>query len=158
MSAVRNYLFRLVCAAAMSSAVLSLPLQKQLKRLLGLACGCILVLLTLTPLCNLDLPTLLRSLPPLIQEDAPFSDTQNDALLQKLICEQTAAVIEEKAEELGITVRAEVTVKYDETIGSFLPYRVTVTVLGGEGSKEALRRFVTEELAIAEERQIWILN
>lgn len=157
MNSIQAYLFRIVCAAALSSLVLSLPLQKQLKRLLGLVCGCVMVLLTLTPLCALDIQTLMHTLPPLIENDISVPDGQNDALLQALICEQTEQVIADKAKALGLTAQAEVTVRYDETVGSYLPYGVTVTV-SGEGSKDALKRFVTEELAIAEARQIWILN
>lgn len=155
---IRDYLFRLICAGILSSAVLSVPLQKPIRRVLSLACGCVLVLLTLSPLLSVDLSTVIRSLPSVFDGDISVQTEKNDKLLQELICTQTEELIVKTAAEHGIRAEAEITVRYDETIGSYLPYSATVTVYESGASTEELRQFLTDDLAIPEARQTWILK
>lgn len=155
---IRDYLFRLISAGILTSVLLSVPLQKPIRRVLALACGCALVLLTLSPLLTFDLQAVLRSLPSAFQVDGSLHTEKNDALLQDLICSQTEELIVNTAAEMHIKAQAEVTVQYDESIGSYLPYSVTVTIYEGGASLEELRRFLTVDLAIPEARQTWIMK
>lgn len=158
MSMLRAYLFRVICGAVISAVFLSVPLQKPLKNILGFSCGCMMILLTLTPLVGIDWDACIEQLPQVF-ETVPQEQVQsNEELLRDLIAEQTAELIEQTAEELGIRVDAEVGVQYDETVGSFVPYSAEITVYESKGSLDGLRAFLTSELAIPEERQVWKLN
>ena len=79
--------------------------------------------------------------------EAELSATREKAL-SKGIANQWAAYIEDKAEGLGVSLRAEVTL----APGGVLPEGV---VLRGRHS-EALSELLTKELGIAKEKQVWI--
>lgn len=158
MNTLRTYLFRVISGAVISAVLLSLPLQKPLKKILGFSCGCLMILLTLTPLIGADWDSLFAQIPQVF-ETVPQAQVQdNDELLQNLIAEQTAERIVQTAETMGIRAEAEVRVQYDDAVGSYVPYRVTVTVSESTGSLDGLREFLSAELAIPEERQIWKLK
>lgn len=137
---------------------MSLPLRASLRKIAGFACGCLLVILILSPLVKVDLNQLLRELPELTLPDPNIEISDNDALLQQLICEQTASVIAQKAGELMISAEAEVILRYDSEIGSYVPDSVRITVFESKGTIEPLREYISKELAIPEERQTWILK
>lgn len=158
MTWIQTYLIRLITGAVLCAILLSLPLQKTNRKLLSLSCGCLMILLTVSPLLQVDVQALTARLSGLIEPLPQAEVSSNNELLQTLICTQTEELIEKKAEELGITVQAEVTVQYDDTVKSYLPYRVKLTVTGSRGSMESLRDYLTCELAIPEERQTWKLK
>lgn len=155
---MQMYLFRIVCGAVISSILQSLPLRGSIRRLVMLSCGCLMVLLTLTPLLHLDFATLTVKLPEIFSSQMPELSPKNDELLQQLICEQTEETIEKKAQSYGILCTASVTLQYDSEIGSYLPYSVRLNVSQSSGTLDAFRNFITQELAIPEERQTWVLN
>ena len=70
--------------------------------------------------------------------------------LAAVIAERTGAYIEDKADELGLSVRAKV--KTEEEDGVPLP--VSVTLYGTENA--ALADYIERELGIAKEDQLWI--
>lgn len=123
-----------------------------------LSCGCLMVLLTLTPLLHLDFAALTVKLPEIFSSQMPELSPKNDELLQQLICEQTEETITNKAQSYGILCTASVTLQYDSEIGSYLPYSVRLNVSQSSGTLDAFRNFITQELAIPEERQTWVLN
>lgn len=155
---MQMYLFRIVCGAVISSILQSLPLRGSIRRLVMLSCGCLMVLLTLTPLLHLDFAALTVKLPEIFSSQMPELSPKNDELLQQLICEQTEETITNKAQSYGILCTASVTLQYDSEIGSYLPYSVRLNVSQSSGTLDAFRNFITQELAIPEERQTWVLN
>lgn len=158
MNALREYLFRFISGAVLSAILLSLPLRQTVRKVLTLSCGCLLILLAVSPLYQADISALTDSLPSLFDIPEVAEKGSNDELLQSLICQQTEELIAQKAAEFGIAAEASVKLRYDEAVGSYLPDAVTVTVTGSERTLEPLRQYITQELAIAEERQTWKLN
>lgn len=159
MNAIREYLFRLISGAVLSAVFLSIPLRQSVKKVLGICCGCMMILLVLSPLVRLDVRQLVADFPSLWEEFGQAQGSNaNEELLQSMICEQTQTVIEQQAKSLGITAQAAVQLRYDETVGSYVPYSVKLTVSESNGTLDALRIYLKNELAIPEERQTWILK
>ena len=158
MNMLRAYLFRVICGAVISAVILSVPLQPPLKKILGFSCGCMMILLTLSPLVGMDWDTCIEQLPQVFDALPQEQVQSNEDLLRDLIAKQTAELIEQTAEEMDIRADAEVGVQYDEAVGSFVPYSAEITVYASKGSLDGLRAFLTSELAIPEERQTWKLN
>lgn len=149
---------RLVSASVLCAILQSVPLQNAMKKILSAACGCMIALLAIAPLANIDVAAYLSQLPSWI-ETVPLQEVQsNEELLKELICEQTEQLIEQKAEEYDIGAEADITLKYDETVGTYLPYSVILTVRQSDGTMDGLRRYIADELSIPEERQTWRLK
>lgn len=158
MNDIKVYLFRIISGAVLSAVFLSLPLKRSLHTTLGLSCGCLMVILTLSPLVKIDIDENISRIPAFFEHSSQAEVQSNDQLLQELICEQTEEIIEKKASELGISAEAEVSVKYDEAVGSYLPYKVNIVVSESGGTLDGLKEFLSRELAIVEERQTWELK
>ncbi len=152
------YLIRIVCGAIISAILQSFPLRGTIRKLVVLSCGCLMVVLTVAPLLRMDFNHLTAQLSSSFSYPMPEVSSRNDELLQQLICEQTEDLIEQTAQAQGTVCTAAVTLKYDETVGSYVPYSVRVSVSQSVGTIDALKAFLTEDLAIPEERQTWVLN
>lgn len=155
---MQTYLFRIICGAVLSAVVQSFPLRGTVRRLVALSCGCLMVVLTVTPLLHISFDSLTAKIPSVFSSAMPELSDKNEVLLQDLIREQTEDLIEQTAQEQGVDCTASVTLQYDDEIGNYLPYSVRITVCQSIGTLDALKTFVTEELAIPEERQAWIMN
>lgn len=155
---MQSYLFGIVAGAVLTAVVMSLPLRASLRKIAQLACGCLLVIVTLAPLVRADLRESLREQPIFTEQLPGVTVSDNDELLQQLIKEQTEALINEKAKEFSITAAAEVELRYDSEIGSYVPYRVKMKVSESKGTLEPMREYLSAQLGIPEERQQWILN
>ncbi len=155
---MQTYLFRIICGAVLSAIVQSFPLRGSIRKLVTLACGCLMVLLTVTPLLHLEFDRLTAQIPSEFSIPMPELSDKNDELLQQMICEQTEDLIEQTAQKNGIVCKALVTLRYDSKIGSYVPYSVRLNVSQSTGTLDTLKAFLREDLAIPEERQTWILN
>lgn len=155
---MQTYLYRIICGAAISAAIQTLPLRGTVRKIVLMLSGCLMVILTLAPLARLDFKSLNAVIPETFTAQRPELSDKNDALLQDLICSQTEELIESTALSCGIECTAIVSLQYDKTVGSYLPYSVRLNVTRSEGSFDALKTFLQEQLAIPEERQTWVLN
>lgn len=155
---MREYLLKIVCGAVITTVLQMLPLRAAIRKILMFGCGCVMVLLTVTPLLHISPDSLRLSLPETVSSQLPELSEKNDAILQELICEQTEDAILQKAQTCGIDCTVSVTLRYDTAVGSYLPYSVRLNVTQSSGTVDELRSFLTQELAIPEERQTWVLN
>lgn len=153
MTFLRTWLLSVVASAVLVSAAVLLAGDGTMRRVVRFTGGVVLLIALLRPLLEIELSALSIDVPAWRAAAAELEitlSTQQNAALSSRIAEQTAAYIEDKADELGISVRAEVTT--EETEGVPLP--ASVRLYGGKN--EALSAYIAHELGIAEERQEWI--
>lgn len=157
MEGIAQYVFSVICAAAVCSLV-QFFFQKSgyLESLMKLLTGLVLSVVVLGPVVNmetLNLDSILKNIPG--YEDTAVNDGKEQARIKmgQIIQERTQAYILGQAGELGANVTVEVTVSLDE------PPVPTTVVIAGDISPYARKRLgsiLVTDLGIAEENQIWI--
>lgn len=159
MQSIQRYLFSLVCAALLCALALSLLPKGAVRRVVGIGCALLLAVAALSPLAALDAQSIASALSR-VRMDAEAARTgvtvQNRALVCAIIKQKTEAYILDKAAQLGLDIRAEVTVT-DSGAYPF-PSAVTLTGYAAPQQKQALSQCIAEELAIGEEAQTWRTN
>ena len=80
-------------------------------------------------------------------------EVQNRELQARIISEQAAAYIWDKADEMGVALEVEVET-WDLGSGPY-PWRATLTGACGGEKRTALTQYIEENLAIPEARQVW---
>ena len=80
-------------------------------------------------------------------------EVQNRELQARIISEQAAAYIWDKADEMGVALEVEVETR-DLGSGPY-PWRATLTGTCGGEKRTALTQYIEENLAIPEARQVW---
>lgn len=153
---MRSYLFSLSAAALLSAAVLALLPEGAVRRCAQLGCGLLVLLAALSPVTQLDYDAIARQLASLRLEAETLQtgvEVRNRELQARIISEQAAAYILDKAGQLGATLEADVETR-DTGSGPY-PYRVTLTGLCGEEDRAVLTRYIEENLAIPAARQVW---
>ena len=156
MRAVQGYLFAAVAAALAVSMLRTVPQNRSVRRIADLLGGIIVLLVLLRPLIRLrvgDLGDYLaRFRPDEAMIDSAVQAGQSESA--RLISEQTAAYILDKAQDLG--ARLEVQVELAE-LSEHYHYPCAVTLRGGWSAeqKRALADYISQTLGIPEERQIW---
>ena len=153
MTFLRSWLLGVVACAVLVSLAGQLTDGGTMKKIVRFAGGMLLMLTMLRPLLGLDLAVLdvdLASYREAVSQlKLELAQRQEDALSARIAAE-TEAYIEDKADELGLSVRAKV--KMEEEDGVPLP--VSVTLYGTENA--ALADYIERELGIAKEDQLWI--
>lgn len=153
MTLFRSWLLGVVACAVLVSVAEQLTQGGALRRVVRFAGGMLLMLALLRPL--LQQTVLLPEGDFSAYRDAvaeleeALSRAQYDALAAD-ISDRTRAYIEDKADELGLSVRAAVET---ETVDG-VPLPVSVTLYGAES--DALSAWIARELGIAKEKQRWI--
>ena len=115
-----------------------------------------MLLAALSPVTQLDYDAIARQLASLRLEAETLRtgvEVRNRELQARIISEQAAAYILDKAGQLGATLEADVETRYAGS-GPY-PYRVTLTGLCGEAVQAVLTRYIEENLAIPAARQVW---
>ena len=152
MTFLRSWLLGVVACAVLVSLAGQLTDGGTMKKIVRFAGGMLLMLAMLRPLLRLDLAVLDVDLASyreaVAQLELELTQRQEDALSTR-IAAQTGAYIEDKADELGLSVRA--AVRTEEVDGVPLP--VSVTLCGEENA--ALADCIERELGIAKEDQLW---
>lgn len=153
MTFLRTWLLGVVACAVLVSIAGQLAPDGAVRRAARFTGGMLLMLALLRPLLRLELSAPELDLNAFHDAAAQLEQelaARQSSTLSARIAEETGAYIEDKADELGISVRAEVTT--EETEGVPLP--ASVRLYGGKN--EALSAYIAHELGIAEERQEWI--
>lgn len=155
MASIRQYVLRLVCAAMASGIVLSLMKQSALKEQIRLICGLFLTYSILSPLIGLELPALPTLSVYTREGETAVSVGQNYAqkAQAQYISKACEAYILDKAEQLELSLRVEVTVAEKEAV--LRPDSVTLEGEVTPEAKEKLAESITEELGIPKENQQW---
>ena len=152
MTFLRSWLLGVVACAVLVSLAGQLTDGGTMKKIVRFAGGMLLMLAMLRPLLRLDLAVLDVDLASyreaVAQLELELAQRQEDALSAR-IAAVTGAYIEDKAVELGLSVRA--AVRTEEVDGVPLP--VSVTLCGEENA--ALADCIERELGIAKEDQLW---
>ena len=153
MAFLRQWLLGVVSCAFLVSLLDQLTPEGSVRKLARFSGGLVLILCMLRPLGTAEPWELALDLDGLSADRAALEEQYRDVSGQSLaavIAERTGAYIEDKADELGLSVRAKV--KTEEEDGVPLP--VSVTLYGTENA--ALADYIERELGIAKEDQLWI--
>ena len=153
MTFLRSWLLSVTACAVLVSIAQQLADGGTMKKIVRFVGGVVLMLAMLRPLLSLtfDLPELDgESYREAVEALKETLSAEQDSALSDSIAAQTQAYIEDKANSLGLSVRAEVQTASQG--GVPLPEAVT---LYGEKSA-ALSAYIAQELGIAEEKQLWI--
>jgi stage III sporulation protein AF len=152
-----GYLLTIVATAMILAIVQSIITIPKLKRVVLLAGGAVLLLTVLSPLVKLDLKEFTFSADSLFPETASEMNgmqEKNTQNVDTVIKQETEAYILDKADTLGAVIAVEVTVEENEE-GIRCPYSATVTGMVSGAQKDTLSRYMSDELGIPAERQVW---
>lgn len=155
MELIRQWLLGVACAAMVLALAESLAPAGGVKKVCRLAGGMVLLLAAISPVLKLDEGALSRALSEYRITGQGYEDVlaeKNQLLYKTIIEENTAAYILDKAEELGISCQAEVSVAYDED-GFPYPWSVTVSGSWTEEQESQLSLFLETDLDISVQRQ-----
>ena len=152
---VRQWLLGVACTALVMAIADSLVPVGSVKKVCRMAGGLALLLAAVGPFVRLDSGMLSKALEEhraLIQGYEETLAEQNNLFYQTIIEQSAAAYIVDKAEELGIFCRAEVTFSYDED-GVPCPWEVTAWGDWTDEARAALERLLEDDLGVPPQRQ-----
>ena len=156
MEAVAQYVLRLVCGSVVCSLILAMTGSDgpggKIRRLL---CGLFLATLALGPVANLELDDLIYLDPAIAARAEELSQSgvfQAKEAMAAGISDQCSAYILNKAEELGLTLQAEV--ELDESTG--IPVAVRLTGNAPPYEREALIGYISRTLGIERSGIQWL--
>ena len=153
---MKNYLFSVAAVSLLGALLAVLIPEGGARRTVRFGCGILTALVTLSPLVELDYDDIAKQLAQLrLESEAARTgvEVQNRELQARIISEQAAAYIWDKADEMGVALEVEVETR-DLGSGPY-PWRVTLTGTCGGEKRAALTRYIEENLAIPEARQVW---
>lgn len=156
MSGLQNYLLSVSAAALLMSLLLALLPSGHVKQTAKFTGALLVVLAVVAPVVKLNADDLARSIAMLQMEKEQLRtgvEVKNREILAELIKEQSEAYILDKAEELGLTLSVDITLREE---GDY-PYPIAVTLWGeaAEGDKMLLERIIEQDIGIVRERQEW---
>lgn len=154
---MRAYLLRLTAAAILAAVLRKLAPKNGAGQATRLGAGLLILLVALKPLAEADLTGAALELGRLGTSDVlstePLDVTAN-SLLAGLIRDEAETYILDKADTLGLSIRAEVETKLSEDYP--VPWSVRLYGEPTEPQKAALSKVLEEELGIPAARQEWI--
>ena len=152
MQFLRQWLLGIVSCALLVSFCEQLTPSGALKKLVRFTGGLLLILSILQPVTRLNLDILPLDLDAyreaMAQAHITLEDEREGALADG-IAARTGAYIEDKAAQMGLSVRA--VVETENAGGTPLP--ASVTLYGTENA--ALADYIERQLGIAKEKQVW---
>ena len=153
---MNNYLFSVAAVCLLGGLLAALIPEGGARRTVRFGCGILTALVALSPLVELDYDDIAKQLAQLrLDTEAARTgvEVQNRELQARIISEQAAAYIWDKADEMGVALEVEVET-WDLGSGPY-PWRATLTGACGGEKRTALTRYIEENLAIPEARQVW---
>ena len=154
---MQRYLLSVVACALAVSLACSVPQKKSIERIAALLGGVILLTALLRPLLALRVGDPGAWLERYAPEDSLIDSAveAQEKESARLISEQTAAYILDKARALGMDPEVEIELAALSGHYSY-PYRVTLRGAWQPDQRASLGEYISETLGIPEERQIWI--
>ena len=152
---VRQWLLGVACTALILAVADGLAPEGSVKRVCRMAGGLALLLAAVSPLLQLDgrrLTDMLEEYQASVRICEDRLEEQNQLFYQTVIERSAAAYIVDKAEDMGISCRAEVTFSYGED-GVPCPWEVTAWGDWTDEAREALERLLEDDLGIPPQRQ-----
>lgn len=157
MDRIRSYLLSVIIAALICSIVAALPGKNAaLSAMRKTLCGVFISVTLISPLTNLRMPDLNQYLDAFHADAAEavfLGQTMSQETADRLIKEQTAAYILDKAKDMGATL--EVTVAISEE-SPRVPCSVTIRGMVSPYLRQKLTEVIEQELGIHREDQHWI--
>ena len=155
MNGVKAYLLRLVLCGFLISLSTALLRGKRAGKIHALCGGCLMILTALRPLLRVDLSALPDLMTGLTQsERQALAREKNEAILRRLVEEQTVQWLEQQAEELQISATFAVTAEETED-GLWIPTQVAVSGQWTQEQREALQERIERQLGLPPIRQQW---
>lgn len=151
-SAMKIWILGLVAAAAVTAMLYELLPKGSTRAIARLTGGLTMLLVLIRPLLGLDLADFQWKYDGYRQEidrQIQIYQEENQQQMETIIQEKTQAYISEKAEQLGVTCRAEVEVQWMD--GTWQPISVTLDI----PKHQALSRILAEDLGLEETQQHW---
>ena len=148
MAAARAWLTAVVSVTLLLSVVQTLMPKGSLREITSFVGGLLLLAVLLRPLGSVDLSAVSLNLDAYRQ-----TGEQGQKELVGLIEAELESYISDKAADMGLTLRVQVTVEPD---GSGVPAPVSVELTGPRS--ETLSRWLETELGVPTERQVWNEN
>ena len=159
MEQFRNYLLGLLCTALLCGVVNQVVGSKSFAAsAIRLISGFCMVLAVASPLVNFRMPNLSGFMDQLEWQSNRITaegESYTKQAMEEIITERTQAYILEKAESCGAVLTVELTLSGDP-----LPVPVAVKLSGSISPyhRQVMTEMLEEELGIATEAQIWIIN
>ena len=153
MEALRSYLTSIVVVALLLTVSQTLVPEGSLRQIASFLGGLVLLAALLGPALELDLSGLgpdLRAWQRAVEERQSELQEAQQSELSAVIAEETSSYISDKAEELGLSVAVRVETRSGAD-GVPVPWSANLT---GQRSA-ALETFLSEDLGIPAERQVW---
>ncbi len=155
MNSVKAYLLRLVFCGFLISLSTALLRGKRAGKVIALCGGCLMILTALRPLLRVDLAALPDLFTGLTQSQRQAqAQEKNEAILRRLVEEQTVRWLETQAVELGLTASFTVTAEKTPD-GLWIPAQVTVSGSWTTEQRADLEKRIEQELTLPPARQQW---
>lgn len=155
MDGVKEYILRLCCAALIAGAVSALGGRGTGAKLRKMICGLFVLFAAISPLRQIQLDDI-WSLPVELQTSAQAAAAQgaeqSDQAIRDIIIEQTGAYILDEAASMDADIRIGQVTLDDETMA---PVSVELYGTLSPYDKSVLSAFISEQLGIGKEGQIW---
>lgn len=156
MAAARAWLTAVVSVTLLLSVVQTLTPKGSLREITSFVGGLLLLAVLLRPLGSVDLSAVSLNLDAYrqtVEQRQAELEQEGQKELVGLIEAELESYISDKAADMGLTLRVQVTVELD---GSGVPAPVSVELTGPRS--EALSRWLETELGVPAERQVWNEN
>lgn len=152
-------MIRELCALSiLFGVIMGIIPEGGVKRITGILCSAILIIVILTPIKSIDIDSYALLLTQYREQEAQLTaraDEINSRLNRAVIVEEYEAYIMDKAEELGIDVKeARVEVQWS-TEAVWVPYSVSVTANADISLRRVFEDKLMAELGIPQERVKW---
>ena len=157
MEDIGNYVLSLVSGALVCSILMGILPSGHFAAMGKFLCGVFLTISFLQPLTELDMTRIFSGWLQLESQNAEaiaaLGQSYSQNLLASRIKQDAEEYILDKAASLGASLSAEILLSDDE-----LPIPVKVNIYGNISSsaKEELGRYITRDLGISKENQLWI--
>ena len=154
MAAARAWLTAVVSVTLLLSVVQTLTPKGSLREIASFVGGLLLLAVLLRPLGDLSAVSLnLDAYRQTVEQRQAELEQEGQKELVGLIEAELESYISDKAADMGLTLRVQVTVEPD---GSGVPVPVSVELTGPRS--EVLSRWLETELGVPAERQVWNEN
>lgn len=153
MDGIRQWLFSLVAVSLLTALIQTLTPKGTMRRICGFTGGLALLLCVLRPISGTRLEESVAAFSAYEAQQRAVTEEyvrENERTIERIIEEETATYISDKARELRLDCVAEVTAYTSD--GVALPYSVTIT----GAYSEVLARHIEAALSVPRERQRWI--
>ena len=157
MEGIRGYFLAIVAACMLAVLACALLKNSKMQRITKFIAGILILLTVATPLLRIDTAALAERISELgrgSRFDTQEISKDYQAMLRALVKKNTQTYIEDKAQELGGIIQAEVTVGNGEYPA---PEHVVLTGTMTPEQAQALESYIADSLGIPPEQQEWKL-